>query len=51
MPDPSPIDPDHDSPQIDAAASRYEQWVDPEPGLARKLQSGHHNNTDSGRWF
>ena len=50
MPDPSPIDPDHDSTQIDAAL-RYEQWVDPEPGLDRKLQSGHHNNNDAGRWF
>lgn len=37
-PNPSPIDPDHDSTQIDAAL-RYEQWVDPEPGLDRKLQS------------
>ena len=49
MPDPTPIDPDHDSTQIDAAL-RYEQWVDPAPGLDRKLNSSH-NNTDSGRWF
>ena len=49
MPDPSPIDPDRDSAQIDAAL-RYEQWVDPEPGLDRKLNSAHNNN-DYGRWF
>lgn len=50
MPDASPLDPDHDSAGIDAAL-RYEQWVDPAPGLDRRLQSGHHNNIDSGRWF
>ena len=49
MPDPSPIDPDRDSAQIDAAL-RYEKWVDPEPGLDRKLNSAHNNN-DYGRWF
>ncbi|EKU48471.1 hypothetical protein M3G00_01750 [Brevibacterium casei] len=49
MPDPSLIDPGHDSTQIDQAL-RYEQWVDPAPGLDRKLRSGHNNN-DSGRWF
>lgn len=49
MPDPSPIDPDRDSAQIDAAL-RYEQCVDPEPGLDRKLNSAHNNN-DYGRWF
>lgn len=49
MPDPSPIDPDRDSGQIDAAL-RYEKWVDPEPGLDRKLNSAHNNN-DYGRWF
>lgn len=50
MPDASPIDPEQDSAQLDAAL-RYEQWVDPAPGLDRRLQSGHHNNNDSGRWF
>ncbi|WP_131104738.1 hypothetical protein [Ornithinimicrobium sufpigmenti] len=50
MPDASPIDPDQDSAQLDAAL-KYEQWVDPAPGLDRRLQSGHHNNNDSGRWF
>ena len=49
MPDASPIDPERDSPAIDAAL-RYEQWVDPAPGLDRRLNSSH-NNTDSGRWF
>lgn len=49
LPDPSPIDPDHDSAQIDQAL-RYERWVDPAPGLDRRLNSSH-NNTDSGRWF
>ena len=49
MPDPSPIDPEHDSAQLDAAL-RYEQWVDPAPGLDRRLNSGHNNN-DAGRWF
>lgn len=49
MPDPSPIDPDRDSAQIDAAL-RYEQWVDPEPGIDRRLNSAHNNN-DYGRWF
>jgi hypothetical protein len=49
MPDPAPIDPDQDSAQLDAAL-KYEQWVDPAPGLDRRLQFGHHNN-DSGRWF
>lgn len=49
MPDASPIDPDHDSPAIDAAL-KYEQWVDPAPGLDRRLNSSHNNN-DSGRWF
>ena len=49
MPDPTPIDPQRDSAEIDAAL-RYEQWVDPAPGLDRKLRSGHNNN-DSGRWF
>ncbi|WP_159502479.1 hypothetical protein [Microbacterium sp. 18062] len=49
MPEPSPIDPARDSAEVDAAV-RYEQWVDPEPGLARRLQSSH-NNIDSGRWY
>jgi hypothetical protein len=49
MPEPSPIDPEHDSAQLDAAL-RYELWVDPEPGLDRRLNSSHNNN-DSGRWF
>ena len=49
MPNPSPIDPDRDSAQIDAAL-RYEQWVDPEPGIDRRLNSAHNNN-DYGRWF
>ncbi len=49
LPEPSPIDPEHDSAEIDAAL-RYEQWVDPAPGLDRKLNSSHNNN-DSGRWF
>ena len=49
LPDASPIDPDRDSAGIDAAL-RYEQWVDPAPGLDRRLNSSH-NNTDSGRWF
>lgn len=49
MPDASPIDPEHDSATIDAAL-KYEQWVDPAPGLDRKLNSSH-SNTDSGRWF
>ncbi|MCL6423571.1 hypothetical protein Bequi_09270 [Brachybacterium sp. JHP9] len=49
MPEPSPFDPDHDSSEIDAAL-RYERWVDPAPGLDRKLNSSHNNN-DSGRWF
>ena len=49
MPDPSPIHADRDSAEIDAAL-RYEQWVDPAPGLDRKLNS-EHNNNDSGRWF
>ena len=49
MPDPSPIDPDRDSAQIDAAL-RYEKWVDPEPGIDRRLNSAHNNN-DYGRWF
>ena len=49
MPDPTPIDPEHDSAEIDTAL-RYEQWVDPAPGLDRKLNSSHNNN-DSGRWF
>lgn len=50
MPDPTPIDPEADSAQLDAAL-KYEQWVDPAPGLDRRLQSGHHNNNDTGRWF
>lgn len=49
LPDASPIDPEDDSAAIDAAL-RYEQWVDPAPGLDRRLNSSH-NNTDSGRWF
>lgn len=49
MPDPSPLDPERDSAQLDAAL-RYEQWVDPAPGLDRGLQSSHNNN-DYGRWF
>lgn len=49
MPDPTPIDPEHDSAEIDAAL-RYELWVDPAPGLERRLNSSHNNN-DSGRWF
>ena len=49
MPDPSPIHADRDSADIDAAL-RYEQWVDPAPGLDRKLNSSHNNN-DYGRWF
>lgn len=49
LPEPSPIDPEHDSAGIDAAV-RYEQWVDPAPGLDRKLNSSHNNN-DSGRWY
>lgn len=49
MPEPSPIDPERDTAQIDAAL-RYEQWVDPAPGLDRRLNSSHNNN-DSGRWF
>ncbi|MGO1316987.1 MAG: hypothetical protein ACTMIR_08120 [Cellulomonadaceae bacterium] len=49
MPEPSPLDPEHDSARIDAAV-RYEQWVDPAPGLDRKLNSSHNNN-DSGRWY
>ncbi|MHB1063223.1 MAG: hypothetical protein ACYC1Z_01805 [Georgenia sp.] len=49
LPDPSPIDPERDSAEIDAAL-RYEQWVDPAPGLDRKLNSSRNNN-DSGRWF
>ncbi|MBK8463086.1 MAG: hypothetical protein IPL36_08665 [Nigerium sp.] len=49
LPEPSPIDPEHDSAEIDAAL-RYEQWVDPAPGLDRRLNSSHNNN-DSGRWF
>ena len=49
MPNPSPIDPDRDSAQIDTAL-RYEKWVDPEPGLDRALNSAHNNN-DYGRWF
>ena len=49
MPDPTPIDPEHDSTTIDAAL-RYEQWVDPASGLDRRLNSSHNNN-DSGRWF
>ncbi|CCH76150.1 hypothetical protein BN12_110006 [Nostocoides japonicum T1-X7] len=49
MPDASPIDPERDSTTIDKAL-KYEQWVDPAPGLDRKLNSSH-NNTDSGRWF
>ncbi|MFV0308285.1 MAG: hypothetical protein ACK5OX_11140 [Desertimonas sp.] len=49
MPVPSSIDPEHDSAQLDAEL-RYEQWVDPEPGLDRRLNSSHNNN-DSGRWF
>lgn len=49
MPEPSPIDPEHDSSEIDAAL-RYERWVDPAPGLDRRLNSSHNNN-DSGRWF
>ena len=49
MPDPMSIDPERDSTQIDAAL-RYEQWVDPAPGLDRRLNSSH-NNIDAGRWF
>ena len=49
MPEPSSIDPERDSAGIDAAL-RYEQWVDPAPGLDRRLNSSHNNN-DSGRWF
>lgn len=49
MPDSSPIDPERDSAQLDVAL-RYEQWVDPEPGMNRRLNSSH-NNLDHGRWF
>ena len=49
MPDPMSIYPERDSTQIDAAL-RYEQWVDPAPGLDRRLNSSH-NNIDAGRWF
>ncbi|MGB4779857.1 hypothetical protein [Microbacterium sp.] len=49
MPASSPIDPDRDSAQLDQSL-RYEEWVDPEPGLNRGLRSSH-NNIDSGRWF
>lgn len=49
MPDASPLDPEQDSAQLDAAL-RYEQWVDPAPGLDRRLNSSH-SNIDSGRWF
>ncbi|MGO1560443.1 MAG: hypothetical protein ACTHW7_01275 [Actinomycetaceae bacterium] len=49
MPEPSLIDPEQDSPAIDAAL-KYERWVDPAPGLDRRLSSSHNNN-DSGRWF
>lgn len=49
LPDPTPLDPETDSAQLDAAL-KYEQWVDPAPGLDRRLNSSHNNN-DSGRWF
>lgn len=49
LPDPSPITAETDSAEIDQSL-RYEQWVDPAPGLDRKLATSH-NNTDHGRWF
>lgn len=49
MPDPSPIDPERDSAEIDAAL-RYAVWVDNAPGLNRKLTTSH-NRVDEGRWY
>jgi len=49
MPDPSPIDPEHDSTGIDEAL-RYDVWVDNAPGLNRKLRSDHNDPAD-GRWY
>ncbi|WP_447947179.1 hypothetical protein [Microbacterium lacticum] len=48
LPAPSPIDPERDSAGIDVAV-RYEAWVDPAPGLDRKLHSGQY--ADHGRWY
>ena len=49
MPAPSPIDPERDSREIDAAL-RYAIWVDSAPGLDRKLATSH-NRVDEGRWY